>query len=88
INVGLVNTNGSIRFTIQDHGVGMDEQTKARIFEKFFQGDISHTREGIGLGLAIVKRIVELSGGTIEVKSTLGKGSGFTVTLPNECYEG
>lgn len=69
---------------IQDFGVGMNEHTLNYIFDKFFQGEESHTVEGNGLGLAIVHKIVTLHKGTIEVKSTLGKGSIFTVLLPRD----
>ncbi len=76
------------RVEIKDTGVGMDAETVARIFDKFYQGDPtgssrpSHATEGNGLGLPLAKRIVELSGGTIEVQSELGKGSVFTIELP------
>lgn len=82
IGVSLISVNSGARFVIQDDGVGMDEQTKEHIFDKFYQGDTSHIRAGNGLGLAIVKRIVELHGGTIEVHSEPGKGSEFIVFLP------
>ena len=83
INITLENINDGIRFVIHDNGSGMDEQSKTHIFDKFYQGDISHSKAGNGLGLAIVKRIVELCGGMIEVQSEHGKGSVFTVFLPN-----
>ena len=73
---------------ISDSGVGMDEATKKRIFDKFYQGDVSgsaspsHATEGNGLGLPLAKRIVELSGGCIRVESRPGQGSVFTVELP------
>lgn len=67
---------------ITDHGYGMDEKTLERIFERFYQGDTSHSREGSGLGLCIVKKIVVQSGGEIYVRSTPGKGSTFRVSLP------
>lgn len=67
---------------ITDHGYGMDEKTLERIFERFYQGDTSHSREGSGLGLCIVKKIVVQSGGEIHVRSTPGKGSTFRVSLP------
>lgn len=67
---------------ISDEGCGMDEQTRRRLFEKFFQGDTSHASEGSGLGLALCKRIVDLHGGTIEVQSSPGRGTVFEVRLP------
>lgn len=67
---------------ISDEGCGMDDATKARIFERFYQGDTSHASAGSGLGLALCKRIVELHGGGISVQSAPGKGSVFEVRLP------
>ena len=70
------------RVCVTDDGPGMDPETQARIFEKFFQGDPSHHIGGNGLGLSLVKRILDLCDGTIEVESRPGQGSRFTVTLP------
>lgn len=67
---------------ISDEGCGMDEETRRRLFEKFYQGDTSHASEGSGLGLALAKRIVDLHGGSIEVQSSPGHGSVFEVRLP------
>lgn len=74
--------NRTVTCTISDNGCGMDETTRAHLFERFYQGDTSHAQEGNGLGLALCKRIVDLHGGTIRVKSALDKGSTFIVTLP------
>lgn len=81
IDIRLTTENDGIKFTVQDNGSGMDEKTKKHAFDKFFQGDTSHSKTGNGLGLALVKRIVELCEGNIKVRSEVGKGSTFTVML-------
>lgn len=70
------------RVTVSDTGIGMDEQTLSRIFEKFYQGDTAHANKGNGLGLPLVKRILDLCDAKIEVSSEPGKGSSFSVILP------
>jgi len=59
----------------------MDKAVQKRIFDKFYQGDTSHSKDGNGLGLALVKKTVDLLGGSIKVNSAPGQGSTFTVTL-------
>lgn len=66
---------------ISDTGEGISEHALGKIFERFYQADRIHAH-GSGIGLALAKAFVELHGGTISVKSTVGKGSVFTVSLP------
>jgi signal transduction histidine kinase len=69
-------------FQILDNGCGMDEETKNHIFDRFYQGDSSHTAEGNGIGLTVVEKIVHLHKGQISVVSEAGIGTTFTVNLP------
>jgi signal transduction histidine kinase/DNA-binding response OmpR family regulator len=73
-----------VRFWIRDHGLGIDEQLRTRLFQAFVQGESPLTKrhQGTGLGLAICKRLIEQHGGSIGVDSTPGKGSTFWFTLP------
>lgn len=82
VRVILRKQEDGISVAVSDNGIGMEPEVTGRVFEKFYQGDKSHSSSGNGLGLALAKRIVDLHGGTIEVSSTKGKGSTFTVKLP------
>jgi two-component system sensor histidine kinase ChiS len=77
-------SNHYIAVTISDTGIGIPEDKLEQIFASFEQGDGSTARQygGTGLGLAVTKQLVELHGGTIEVRSKVGEGSQFTFTLP------
>ena len=67
---------------VADHGIGMDEETITRIFDRFYQADGSRSREGVGLGLCLVKRILDMLDGSVKVYSKPGHGSTFRVKLP------
>ena len=71
----------SVTVTVADTGCGMNEETARRVFDKFYQGDTSHSQEGNGLGLALAYRVTQLMGGQISVRSKPGEGSAFTVVL-------
>ena len=73
-----------VRIEVADTGIGIPEENLPRIFERFYVVDKSRSRKlgGTGLGLAIVKHIVQSHAGTIEVESSLGKGTRFIVRLP------
>lgn len=77
-------TGGNIRVKVMDNGFGIEGRYLEKIFEKFYRVKNEKTRyiTGTGLGLSIVKELVTSMGGLIEVESTPGKGSAFTVLLP------
>jgi len=84
IHIKVYNEEEQAVIVIRDEGIGMDEYTKERMFEKFFKGNSSLSKEGTGLGLALVKRIIDLHHGTIEVESRPGEGTTIKLAIPNE----
>ncbi len=78
---------GHVEVAVSDEGPGMAEATRARVFERFYQGDAGLARghEGMGIGLAIAREMVEMHGGALTVESEPGLGSTFTFTLPLGC---
>ena len=73
-----------IRFAVSDTGVGMSDEQLGRLFQRFTQADSSTTRRfgGTGLGLSLTRAFADMLGGTVEVESALGRGTTFTVALP------
>jgi len=86
VKVAAWRDNGSLKLTVSDTGIGMNQEALRYIFDEFRQADMSSTRKygGTGLGLAIVKKFINLMGGEIVVESEEGRGSKFTITLPLE----
>lgn len=81
ISISLKRRNDKAVVKISDTGCGMDKETGKHIFDKFYQGDTSHAKEGNGLGLALVKKAIDVIGGEIAVESEPGKGTTFTITI-------
>jgi two-component system phosphate regulon sensor histidine kinase PhoR len=79
-----------VRLRVEDDGSGIEEKHLVRLFERFYRVDAGRSREmgGTGLGLSIVKHLVEAMGGTIDVSSTVGKGTTFDVTIPDASTRG
>jgi two-component system OmpR family sensor kinase len=82
VTIGSALRNGEVRLWVRDTGEGIPPREKDRIFERFSRGRGRRSSEGAGLGLAIVRAIAEAHHGRVEVQSTAGKGSTFTITIP------
>lgn len=86
IDISLKQMKNFISISIKDYGIGISEEHKDKIFEKFYRVDKARSRKfgGTGLGLSIVKNIVELHNGLIELKTAPNQGCEFIITLPNQ----
>lgn len=82
VTIRQTSDESHVRISVSDTGCGIAKENINHIFDKFYQGDTSHSTEGNGLGLALVKRVLELMDGEIQITSEVGKGSTFLVTLP------
>ena len=79
------NVGQNLVVVISDKGIGIEKEYQRKVFVKFFRvptGDV-HNVKGFGLGLAYIKKIIELHGGTIQLRSEIGEGTTFTIILPN-----
>jgi signal transduction histidine kinase len=84
VSVGVERRNGEVRVLVRDTGNGIDEADRPRLFQPFTQLDSGLTRRhgGTGLGLYNSGRLAQLLGGRIDVESTTGAGSTFTLVMP------
>ncbi|MDI3310328.1 MAG: HAMP domain-containing sensor histidine kinase, partial [Thermoanaerobacterium sp.] len=84
VRLTLDSDDKNVYITISDTGIGISQETLPKVFERFSRGDTARSQKtgGFGLGLAIVKEIVDLHKGHIDVKSTVGEGTVFYITIP------
>ena len=82
IYIGLLDKGDSVQFVIKDNGKGISKDVQKRMFDKFYQGDASHSSEGNGIGLTLVSKVVQLHRGIINVESKVSVGTTFIVSLP------
>jgi two-component system sensor histidine kinase SenX3 len=90
VGIGVVRRNSFIEIAVTDQGIGMNKEEAERVFERFYRTDQARSRStgGSGLGLSIVKHIVSNHGGDIRVWSSPGKGSTFTIRIPEAANSG
>lgn len=90
VGIGVTSAGGVVEIAVTDQGVGIPEDERDRVFERFFRVDAARSRNtgGSGLGLSIVKHIVQNHGGDVRVWSQQGRGSTFTIRLPEAPADG
>ncbi|HEY4423558.1 MAG TPA: heavy metal sensor histidine kinase [Pyrinomonadaceae bacterium] len=86
ISLALVRQNGNAEIVVRDTGIGIPAEAQSRVFDRFYRVDKARARTmgGAGLGLSIAQWIVEVHGGSINLASTPGHGSTFTIVLPTQ----
>lgn len=84
IFISLKKLNENYFITFKDNGCGMTKETGNHIFDKFYQGDTSHSKEGNGLGLTLVKKVIDVLGGSISVESEINVGTTFIITIKSK----
>lgn len=82
VNLSFIQTQGLITMTVSDTGIGMTPQQQSRVFEPFYQAKQESAEIGTGIGLSLVKAATTAMGWSLSLKSELGRGSQFTVTIP------
>jgi len=84
ISLSVRRAGEAVAISVSDRGIGVPKAEQRKIFEKFYRGEASlvHETKGSGLGLSLVEHIMEAHGGTVDVESTPGKGSTFTLVVP------
>lgn len=87
LEIELLDFYDKVTFKLKDYGCGMDTNTQAHIFNKFYRANTSQAIEGNGLGLTIVQKIVDLHRGQISIESKPKQGTSVTVSLPKQLSE-